>query len=110
MHQIRIGDVTIASIIERDGPWRPIRNMFPGADVELARRYLAEMEPFLYDAASDKLILPYQTFLVRTPHHTILIDTCTGEHKNHPAPWDFNPRPWYDAFVAQGLKPADIDY
>jgi glyoxylase-like metal-dependent hydrolase (beta-lactamase superfamily II) len=110
MRQIRIGEVTIASIIERDGPWRPIRNMFPNADVDLARRYLAEMEPFLYDAASDKLILPYQTFVVRTPRHTILIDTCTGEHKNHPAPWDFSPQPWHDGFTALGLRYTDIDY
>jgi hypothetical protein len=29
MHKLQIGDVTIASIIERDGPWRLPENLFP---------------------------------------------------------------------------------
>jgi glyoxylase-like metal-dependent hydrolase (beta-lactamase superfamily II) len=110
MHKLQIGDVTIASIIERDGPWRPIENMFPTCDPELARKHLAEMEPFVWDAASGKLIMPYQTFVVRTPRHTILIDTCTGEHKGYAPPWDFSPQPWLDGFRALGLKFSDIDY
>jgi glyoxylase-like metal-dependent hydrolase (beta-lactamase superfamily II) len=110
MNQIQIGDVTVSAIIERDGPWRPINNMFPTADVVVARRHLAEMEPFLYDPASDRLVLPYQTFVVRTPRHTVLIDTCTGEDKNYVPPWNFDTRPWRDGFHALGLKAADIDY
>src|SRR5690349_16627154 len=89
MHKIQIGDVSIACIIERDGPWRLPENLFPTCDPALARRHLAEMEPFLWDPASGKLVMPYQTFVVRTPRHTVLIDTCTGEDKNYGPPWDF---------------------
>ena len=110
MREIAVGDVRIASIVERDGPWRKIANMFPNADVELARRHLATMDSFLYDPASDKLVLPCQTFVVRTPRHTILIDTCTGDEKGHPAPWDFSVQPWLTGFHALGLKFEDIDY
>lgn len=110
MRQIRVGDVTIDSIVERDGPWRAVANMFPTADAALAGRHLAEMEPFLYDAASGKLVIPYQTFVVRTPRHTILIDTCTGEDKDHPAPWNFSVQPWRDGFRALGLTFEHIDY
>jgi len=35
MRQIRIGDVTIDSIIERDGPWRMPAKMFPAYDRNL---------------------------------------------------------------------------
>ena len=56
MHKLQIGDVTIASIIERDGPWRPVENMFPTCDLALARKHLTEMEPFVWDAASGKLL------------------------------------------------------
>jgi hypothetical protein len=28
--------------------------------------------------------ITYQTFVVRTPRYTILVDTCTGEDKGHP--------------------------
>src|SRR5690242_12993525 len=110
MRQIQIGDVTIDAIIERDGPWRPINNMFPTADLALAKQHLAEMEPFLYDTVSEKLVIPYQTFVVKTPRHTVLIDTCTGEHKGYGPPWNFDTRPWLDGFNALGLNLADIDY
>jgi hypothetical protein len=49
MRSLRIGDVTITSIIERDGPWRQPEDMFPAYDPDLGRRYLAEMDPEVYD-------------------------------------------------------------
>ena len=71
MNRLKIGDVTITSIIERDGPWRRAEDMFPAYDPELGRRYLAEMDPVVYDPASNRMVITYQTFVVRTPHHTI---------------------------------------
>ncbi len=55
-------------------------------------------------------MITYQTFVVRTPHHTILVDTCTGEDKGYPAPMDFPKQPWLDGFAALGLRFEDIDY
>ena len=52
----------------------------------------------------------YQTFVVRTPKHTILIDTCTGEDKGYPPPMDFPKKPWLDGFHALGLTFDAIDY
>ena len=40
MHKLQIGDVTIATIIERDGPWRLPENLFPTCDPALARKHL----------------------------------------------------------------------
>ena len=48
--------------------------------------------------------------MVRTPRHTILIDTCTGEDKGYAAPMDFPKQPWLDGFAAAGLRFEDIDY
>src|SRR5215470_6265360 len=91
---LTIGDVTITSIIERDGPWRKPEDMFPAYDPDIGRRHLAEMAPGVFDHASGKMIITYQTFVVRTPKHTVLIDTCTGEDKGHPPPMDFPKQPW----------------
>jgi glyoxylase-like metal-dependent hydrolase (beta-lactamase superfamily II) len=110
MRQISIGDVTISSIVERDGPWRKPEDMFPSYDAAVARRHLATMDPFIFDAASNRLVITYQTFVVRTPRHTILVDTCTGEDKGYAAPFDFPKAPWLDGFRSQGLKFQDIDY
>ncbi len=110
MDQIQLGDVSIASIIERDGPWRRPEDMFPDFDRDIGGQHLAELGPLVYDAASNRLVITYQTFVVRTPRHTILVDTCTGEDKGYPAPMDFPKQPWLDGFAALGLRFEDIDY
>jgi glyoxylase-like metal-dependent hydrolase (beta-lactamase superfamily II) len=110
MKSLKIGDVTITSIIERDGPWRKPEDMFPAYDPVVGKKHLAELDPVVFDPASGKMLITYQTFVVRTPKHTVLIDTCTGEDKGHPPPMDFPKKPWLDNFAAAGLRFEDIDY
>jgi glyoxylase-like metal-dependent hydrolase (beta-lactamase superfamily II) len=110
MQTLSIGDVTITSIIERDGPWRTPEVMFPGYDPVIGRKHIAELDPVVFDHASGKMVITYQTFVVRTPSHTVLVDTCTGEDKGYPAPMDFPKQPWLDNFAAAGLRFEDIDY
>ena len=92
MKQLRIGDITIDAVIEREGPWRRPQDFFPAYDEAVFRHHLATMEPEVFDAAPGMMVITYQTFVVRTPHHTILVDTCTGEDKGHPPPFDFPAR------------------
>ena len=110
MKEFSIGDVTITSIIERDGPWRKPEDMFPAYDPAIAKRHLVALDREVFDPASGKMVITYQTFVVRTPKHTVLIDTCTGEDKGYPAPMDFPKKPWLDGFAAAGLRFEDIDY
>ncbi len=93
MQTLSIGDVTITSIIERDGPWRTPEVMFPAYDPVIGRKHIAELDPVVFDHTSGKMVITYQTFVVRTPGHTILVDTCTGEDKGYPAPMDFPKQP-----------------
>lgn len=110
MKTVQIGDVTITSIIERDGPWRRPVDMFPAYDAELGQEHLKTLEPEAYDVASERMIITYQTFVVRTPKHVVLVDTCTGEDKGYPPPMDFDKAPWLDNFNKAGLSFEDIDY
>ena len=110
MQILHIGDVTITSLIERDGPWRRPADMFPAYDAAIAGRHLETLDPIVFDQASGRMIITYQTFVVRTPRHTVLIDTCTGEDKGYAAPLDFPKQPWRDAFVAAGLTPEAITH
>jgi glyoxylase-like metal-dependent hydrolase (beta-lactamase superfamily II) len=85
--------------------------MFPTADPAVAHAHLRHLEPFLYDPVSDRLVITYQSFLVRTPRHIILIDTCVGEDK--PGRWPvlaFPKEPWLAGLAAAGATFADIDY
>ncbi|MGE0748886.1 MAG: MBL fold metallo-hydrolase [Rhodospirillales bacterium] len=108
---IMLGEVRIDRIVERDGPWRSPAAMFPTADPAVAHDHLRHMEPFLYDAVSDRLVITYQSFLVRTPRHTLLIDTCVGADK--PGRWPalaFPKAPWVDGLRATGIGFDQIDY
>jgi hypothetical protein len=78
--------------------------MFPAYDPEIGKRHLAGLDREVFDPASGKMVITYQTYVVRTPKHTILIDTCTGEDKGYPPPMDFPKQPWLDGF--QGGRPA----
>jgi glyoxylase-like metal-dependent hydrolase (beta-lactamase superfamily II) len=56
------------------------------------------------------MVITYQTFVVRTPRHLVLVDTCTGDDKGYAAPFDFPKQPWLDDFKAAGLAFEDITH
>jgi glyoxylase-like metal-dependent hydrolase (beta-lactamase superfamily II) len=110
MKPLTHGDVIVTSVVERDGPWRPPEIMYPTCDKETALAHLETMAPYVYDAAQNMLVITYQTYIVQTPHHTILIDTCLGEDKGYGPPHDFPKQPWLDGMAANGLSFEYIDY
>lgn len=107
METIRIGDVTISSVLEHQKlsqrPW----DFFIGCEPDLARAHMAEMPDWLYDAESERIVLTFQSFVLRTPRNIIMVDTCIGQDK-FDIPWDT--RPWLDGLHRLGLTLADIDY
>jgi glyoxylase-like metal-dependent hydrolase (beta-lactamase superfamily II) len=71
------------------------------------------MEPWALDPVSGNLVLPIQAFLVRTRHHTILIDTCVGDHKPRPLRpfWHMQKlNTFLPRLAAAGVAPEDVDY
>src|SRR3954468_20159621 len=70
------GDFTIHRIIEQETSFLPAQEMLPGLTPEL----LAENRAWIQKAgaldANDVLILAFQSYIVKTPHHTIMIDSC----------------------------------
>ena len=85
--------------------------MYPSAERGLVDEHLRGLPGFVYDAAQDLLVITYQTFVLRSPRHTILIDTCVGQDKPNRGDWlDYPKQPWLDGFAALGLKFEDIDY
>jgi glyoxylase-like metal-dependent hydrolase (beta-lactamase superfamily II) len=111
MKQIRIGDVTIDAVIEREGPWRRPQDFFRDYDDAVFKHHLKTMEPEVFNAELGMLVMPYQTFVVRSPRYTILVDTCTGENKGHPAPFDFPGKErWRNELFALGISYDKVDY
>jgi glyoxylase-like metal-dependent hydrolase (beta-lactamase superfamily II) len=103
LHTIPFGDITIHRILELEAPFlRP-------DEIEPHRHWL---EPTALDPISGKLILPVQSYVVKTQHHTILIDTCIGCNKINGIPdWNNrNDQTWLNNLNAAGFTPADIDF
>jgi len=108
-----VGDLSIHRIIEQETTFFPALELFP----TLSPDQLAANRDWMRKAnaidENDTLILCFQSYVVRTPHHTILIDSCIGNDKQRPA------RPkWHqktdDTYMrglnAAGFSVEDIDF
>jgi glyoxylase-like metal-dependent hydrolase (beta-lactamase superfamily II) len=110
MNPIQIGQVTVSSLVERDGPVRTALAMFPDATPERVARALAMLPGFTFDRATEMIVITYQSFILRTPTCTVLIDTCVGEHPEYPPHMAYDKTPWLKALEAHRLTVQDIDY
>lgn len=58
-----------------------------------------------------KLRLSIHTFVVRTPHHTILVDTCIGNDRKRDVPlWTDMQTDYPSRLLGAGVNPAEVDY
>ena len=107
-----VGDFTVHRIIEQETTFLPALDLFPA----LTPDRLAENRPWMREAgaldAEDMLILCFQSYIVETPHHTILIDSCIGNHKPRPRPkWNMKTDDTYmRALASAGFSVEDIDF
>ena len=109
---IEIGSATIHRIVEQEGPFFDAMQFFPTATKEFLDENRRWLQPRFLDA-NDKLILCIQSYVVRTPHHTIMIDTCVGNHKPRPARsfWNMMNSDRYEkSLAASGFSVNDIDF
>lgn len=109
---LQVADMTIHRIIEDEASFGAIRDFLPDLTPELLAENRAWLQPAALDA-QDQLILCFQSYLIRTPHHVILVDTCVGNDKHRPARpnWHMqNSRTWLDGLAAAGFTVGDIDF
>jgi glyoxylase-like metal-dependent hydrolase (beta-lactamase superfamily II) len=106
-----VGDLTIHRIVELDAPFEPARQMLPGLTAEQLEENRHWLQPDSL-GAGDVFNLCYQSYVVRTPHHVILVDTCLGNDKPRArAEWHMKSDATYIAgLAAVGLSVDDIDY
>ncbi|MGK7651363.1 MBL fold metallo-hydrolase [Roseovarius sp. B08] len=108
----RIGEVEVWRILEIDAPFLSPEEMFPGAGRDVGR-IIAEKVPGGLCPRTGRVMLPIQGFLLKTPDHVILVDTCVGNHKTAPSFPDWHQRDtprFLNALGAAGVGVEDIDY
>ena len=105
---ITLEDITIYPVVEQQGAFFDVMEFFPTLSKEQLAENRSWLEPTFIDPANGRLVLCIQSFLIKTPHHNILIDSCVGNHKPRPA------RPFWnmlssDRFEA-GLRAASLRF
>jgi glyoxylase-like metal-dependent hydrolase (beta-lactamase superfamily II) len=113
MDEWRIGDVLITRILEMCEPLRTPSEWFPDSTEEAIRPHLHWLVPRSLSPATGRIILPIQSYLVRTRHHTILVDGCVGNNKSCKdfAHWhDRNDYTFLDRLATAGVAPEQLDY
>lgn len=108
----RVGDIEIWRILDWHGLFLPPQDLFPNAPIDVAG-IIEALAPGSVDADTGRLILPVQAFLLKTPDHIILVDTCVGNHKTSvslPFWHDLSGGRFMAALTAAGVTPADVDY
>jgi glyoxylase-like metal-dependent hydrolase (beta-lactamase superfamily II) len=108
-----VGDLTIHRIIEQETKFLQAQDMLP----DLTPDMLAENRAWMKQAGAiddtDTLILCFQSYVVQTPHHTVLIDSCIGNDKPRPGRPHWNMKTddsYMRALAASGFSAADIDF
>ena len=110
--QFKAGDMTIHRIIEMEGAFIPALDMIAGLTPELLAENRGWMQPTALDA-KDTLLLCFQSYIVKTPHHTILVDSCIGNDKPRPSRPGWNMKTddtFMRGLAAAGFSVNDIDY
>ena len=110
---LKAGDLTIHRVIEQETTFLPALEFLPTLTPEVLAENRAWMQAAKALDAKDVLILCFQSYVVKTPHHTILIDSCIGNDKPRPNRPNWNMKTddtYMRALAAAGISVGDIDY
>ena len=111
--KLAVGDLTIHRIIEQETTFLKAQDMLPDLTPDLLGENRAWMKQAGAMDDTDTLILCFQSYIVQTPHHTVLIDSCIGNDKPRPLrpKWNMKTDETYmRALASAGFSVEDIDF
>jgi glyoxylase-like metal-dependent hydrolase (beta-lactamase superfamily II) len=110
MTDLTLGDFALTRVVESDDPHLVPAAVFPDWDEDAVAPHRSWLVP-RHLRENGHLAVVIQSFLITTPHHTILVDSCGGNDKDrhgshfHERNWN-----WLDDLAAAGAQPEDIDF
>jgi Sigma-70 region 3/Metallo-beta-lactamase superfamily len=112
IYRWHVGEVEITRMLEFEAALFDPAVIHPEASPEIIERHLSWLTPTLMDPTSGLMIFAFRSTVIKTPHATILIDTCSGNDKERPHKLRYHRKNWpYLAnLAAAGFAPEDIDY
>jgi glyoxylase-like metal-dependent hydrolase (beta-lactamase superfamily II) len=108
----QLGDITIQRVLEFEAPLLAPSEIFPASTDAAIENHRHWLEPNLLDPVRGLLVIALHSFVVRTPRHVILVDTCTGNNRQRPKKprYHMNQWPYLENLAAAGVHPDEVDF
>ncbi len=108
----RVGEFEISRVVESEVPFIEPNVFLPDFTPDALEANRDWLEPRYADPATGKLVFAFQSYVVRTPRHTILVDTCVGNDKPRPnrPSWHMQKWPYLDDLARAGVTPEQVDF
>ncbi len=112
MNAIQLGPVTISRVVEIGRSSYPTAMMLPDSTPAAIASHLSWLKPDFFDDVTGDIGSRIQTYIVRTPQHTILVDTGVGndKHRHENAAWHLRQGTYLADLAAAGVTPDGVDY
>jgi len=111
MPPITLGDVSVRPVVEIPRSSFATTSMLPDSTADAVARHHRWLRPHFWDEGTNDLGSRIQSFVVKTPRTTVLIDTCVGNDKNREgsALWHMRRGAFLDDLAGAGVTPDDVD-
>ncbi len=108
---IQLGEVSVTSVVEIPRSTFPTTTLLPDASSDRVARHLAWLKPDFFDERVGDLASRIQTYIVRTPRHTVLVDTGVGNDKPREgnALWHRRQGSYLADLAGAGVRPEQVD-
>lgn len=113
MSVLKLGEIAVQRLVEHEVPVYHPSEFFDEATTEAVEPYRQWLEPKALCPRTGNMVMPVLSYLVRTRHHCILIDTCVGCNKSYAEPPQWHQvenRDWLEKLATAGAHPEEIDF
>jgi glyoxylase-like metal-dependent hydrolase (beta-lactamase superfamily II) len=111
MQAQKLGAIEINKVVELPGLAMASTSLMPNVTPEILAEGRTWLGPQFIDPNAEVVFLSFHSYVVKTPRHNILVDTCCGNHKSResmPA-WHMLNTPYLEELAKLSLRPEDID-
>jgi glyoxylase-like metal-dependent hydrolase (beta-lactamase superfamily II) len=112
MSMRQLGDASIARVEDIAGPSFKPGAIYPDFERSAIDENRDWLIPGHYFEKLDRLHMSMHSWVVRTGRHTVLIDTCLGNHKSRPSRpmWHHRNGPYLERLREAGVAPESVDF
>ena len=111
MDSLLLGSFLVSRVVETEGPFAPLDFIVPQAEAARVEAAAHWLRPAYLDAA-NRVVMSFQSHVIDTGRHRILVDACVGNDKERPLRpgWHRQRSGWLGALAGAGWRPEDIDF